>query len=163
MKPIETFYKGFHFRSRLEARWAVFFDTMGFEWEYEPEGFSLEGDFDGDTLYYLPDFKLKEGRVEIYVEVKPNDDLEPDEVAKMFRFSREKTLIPVYGLPKPLFYEIWQGEDNYFGWDAIAFMYHKGEKGNFEGGMPEIEFGDDKLESACDAAKQARFEHGQKG
>ena len=28
-------------RSRLEARWAVFFDTAGIAWQYEPEGFDL--------------------------------------------------------------------------------------------------------------------------
>ena len=39
MKPIETVYKGFKFRSRLEARWAVFFDACGVRWEYEPEGY----------------------------------------------------------------------------------------------------------------------------
>ena len=27
IKPIETNYKGYRFRSRLEARWAVFFDA----------------------------------------------------------------------------------------------------------------------------------------
>ena len=32
-KAIETKYKGFRFRSRLEARWAVFFDALGIEWE----------------------------------------------------------------------------------------------------------------------------------
>lgn len=53
MKIIETEYKGYKFRSRLEARWAVFFDTCGVKWEYEPEGFDL-----GDGLYYLPDFLL---------------------------------------------------------------------------------------------------------
>ena len=26
IKAIETYYKGYRFRSRLEARWAVFFD-----------------------------------------------------------------------------------------------------------------------------------------
>ena len=28
LKPIDTEYKGYRFRSRLEARWAVFFDAM---------------------------------------------------------------------------------------------------------------------------------------
>ena len=36
IKPIETIYKGYRFRSRLEARWAVFFDALGIEYEYEP-------------------------------------------------------------------------------------------------------------------------------
>ncbi len=38
-KAIETLYKGYRFRSRLEARWAVFFDALGLKWEYEKEGF----------------------------------------------------------------------------------------------------------------------------
>ena len=53
LKPIETQYKGYRFRSRLEARWAVFFDALGLNWEYEVEGFDL-----GETGWYLPDFKI---------------------------------------------------------------------------------------------------------
>lgn len=45
--------KGYSFRSRVEARWAVFFDACGEDWEYEPKGYDL-----GDRLYYLPDFPL---------------------------------------------------------------------------------------------------------
>jgi hypothetical protein len=41
MKPISTSYKGYRFRSRLEARWAIFFEEMGAEWVYEKEGFDL--------------------------------------------------------------------------------------------------------------------------
>lgn len=52
MQAIETKYDGFHFRSRLEARWAVFFNTLGVQFEYEAEGFQ-----DGATRY-LPDFWL---------------------------------------------------------------------------------------------------------
>lgn len=62
---IETEYDGYRFRSRLEARWAVFFDAMGIRYEYEPEGFGFGG------TRYLPDFYLPEFGV--YVEIKPND------------------------------------------------------------------------------------------
>ena len=70
MKAIETYYKGYRFRSRLEARWAVFFDACGAGWEYEPEGFVLN-----DGTCYLPDFLLHSvgGRMrgaDLYVEVK---------------------------------------------------------------------------------------------
>jgi hypothetical protein len=54
MKAIETVYNGYRFRSRLEARWAVFFDTLGVKYEYEKEGYDLDG------LWYLPDFWLPE-------------------------------------------------------------------------------------------------------
>lgn len=52
IKAIETIYKGHRFRSRLEARWAVFFDSLNIPYEYEPEGLSING------VYYLPDFYL---------------------------------------------------------------------------------------------------------
>lgn len=41
IQAIQTWYAGCHFRSRLEARWAVFFDTLGIPWQYEPQGWSL--------------------------------------------------------------------------------------------------------------------------
>ena len=53
IKAIQTEYRGYLFRSRLEARWAVFFDACGVEYEYEPEGYDL-----GSGLMYLPDFLL---------------------------------------------------------------------------------------------------------
>ena len=69
IKPIPTEYKGYKFRSRLEARWAVFFDACCVDWEYEPEGFELT-----NGLHYLPDFLLHgcAGRSpsDLYVEVK---------------------------------------------------------------------------------------------
>lgn len=53
LKAIETRYAGYRFRSRTEARWAVFFDSLDIKWDYEPEGFELS-----DGTWYLPDFRL---------------------------------------------------------------------------------------------------------
>ena len=69
-KPIETHYNGYRFRSRLEARWAVFFDAAGIEYQYEPEGFERE--WEGEKIFYLPDFYLPEFKV--YAEVKGSDE-----------------------------------------------------------------------------------------
>lgn len=55
VQAIETVYKGYRFRSRLEARWAVYLDAMQIEWEYEKEGYTLP-----DGTRYLPDFWLPE-------------------------------------------------------------------------------------------------------
>ncbi len=89
IKPIETLYRGYRFRSRLEARWAVFFDTARIPWRYEEEGFDLskvelpndpEGEAPriipgepetvptGAPHWYLPDFYLP--RQECWLEVK---------------------------------------------------------------------------------------------
>lgn len=62
IKAIPTTYAGVNFRSRLEARWAAFFDLCGWDWDYEP--FDLAG--------WAPDFMLK-GKVKALVEVKPID------------------------------------------------------------------------------------------
>ncbi len=72
VQAIPTRYAGCHFRSRLEARWAVFFDTVGIPWEYEPQGQVCSkrlylGDGVG-TFPYLPDFWLPEHR--LWAEVK---------------------------------------------------------------------------------------------
>lgn len=53
MKVIETKFAGCHFRSRQEARWAVFFQELDIPWHYEAEGYELP-----NTGRYLPDFWL---------------------------------------------------------------------------------------------------------
>lgn len=77
MEAIQTWYKGIKFRSRLEARWAVLFDTIGAEWEYEPEGFKSS-----DGTYYLPDFILHNVCYEL-------TDLERDDVTRYMRIQKE--------------------------------------------------------------------------
>ena len=47
---LPTCYDGIVFRSRTEARWAVFFNALGISFQYEKEGFQLE------SGAYLPDF-----------------------------------------------------------------------------------------------------------
>lgn len=58
---IPTLYRGTQFRSRLEAKWAAFFDVLEWGWQYEP--IDLNG--------YIPDFVLEFRRAPLLVEVKP--------------------------------------------------------------------------------------------
>src|SRR5215471_5821260 len=71
IKAIETKYGGYRFRSRLEARWAVFLDNEGIEWNYEPQG--IEVDSPRGRIRYLPDFWLGTGQ---WAEVKGFLDLD---------------------------------------------------------------------------------------
>ena len=156
MKAIETIYNGYRFRSRLEARWAVFFDAMGLEYEYEPEGFELDGD-----LRYLPDFKLRYGP---YVEVKPGNGYIPtwDELLKVMVFSGYHPLIVVNGLPEPRGYAVLAQEHmGVYYHQAILFYFHKGIIGDWFFCYPGEEYDIPELVAACCAAKQARFEHGE--
>jgi hypothetical protein len=62
LTPIETKYKGILFRSRLEARWALFFDKIRVPYQYEAEGYDLNGD------WYLPDFWIPQQ--DYFIEIK---------------------------------------------------------------------------------------------
>ena len=68
IKSKPTVYNGTKFRSRLEARWACFFDLLGWKWQYEP--FDLQG--------WTPDFIIygKDSRF-LLLEIKPfiNDEV----------------------------------------------------------------------------------------
>jgi len=87
VKPIETRAYGHRFRSRLEARWAVFFTQLGLKWQYEAEGFELP-----DGSCYLPDFLVNtpQGK-DLWIEVKP-DSVETDD--KFSKFSAALTSGP---------------------------------------------------------------------
>ena len=87
-QPIQTTYKGYRFRSRLEARWAVFFETCSLPWVYEKEGYNLE------SGPYLPDFWLPS--LKLWAEIKPegtisenNHPKEASELIKVFELAEE--------------------------------------------------------------------------
>lgn len=68
MKAVETHYAGCRFRSRLEARWAVLFDELGIDWQYEPQGYHVGARLGLTPKPYLPDFHLPNER--LWVEIK---------------------------------------------------------------------------------------------
>lgn len=105
IKAIETEYNGYRFRSRLEARWAVFFDEAKIRYEYEPEGYDLDG------VYYLPDFYLPE--FELFVEIKPfdpnivtyvGDGNKWEKTCERFRDHTDRAILLCYGDPAA---ELW--------------------------------------------------------
>lgn len=144
LKAIETRYKGHRFRSRLEARWAVFFDTLGVSWEYEKEGYDL-----GKIGWYLPDFWIRNWNC--YVEIKPDtlgdNILHDDHWPLMYAFSEHFPMfIIIVGVPgNARFYRCAHGR--LIGTDAqFPFTQLYGAR---------------KVEQAILAARSARFEHGE--
>lgn len=92
-KAIQTVYNNYKFRSRLEARWAVFFDKLGINYEYESEGYELS-----DGTRYLPDFYLPEEHV--FIEIK--GEYPTEEYKKMLGVFAESTgdaLLLISGSP----------------------------------------------------------------
>ena len=83
MKPIQTSYRGTLFRSRLEARWAAFFDLLEWRWIYEPD----------DLGQWAPDFALIGLTRPIYVEVKPISAPDEETIIKMLTSPGEHLLV----------------------------------------------------------------------
>jgi hypothetical protein len=139
LKPIETRYNGYRFRSRIEARWAVFFDTLGIEYRYEPEGFNL-----GNGVFYLPDFWLPE--LELWVEIKgASPSHEEIEKAALLAQQGDSPVI--------IFWSNFDAETEH---DSL--VYWKDGNGVFHSASG-YHFDFDGVEEACLAARQARFEH----
>jgi hypothetical protein len=71
IKAIDTRYNGHLFRSRLEARWAVFLDAVHCPFWYESDRFDL------GTSTYLPDFRIIDEYPDSswWLEIKPTDPL----------------------------------------------------------------------------------------
>ena len=181
MKPIKTSYRGFKFRSRLEARWGIFFDKLGLRWEYEPQGYVLPGD-----IPYLPDFKLiLPGDEIVYCEVNNGeaDDFDPQETRKLRLFSNEigckvilLTSVPEYraynqvapGLPSNSFQTVFfRDYEPYIG--VVDEYWSQVLKLNSRTGRLEFDLDDRAVRKAfgrgfveaVGAAKAATFEHGE--
>lgn len=98
-KAIQTEWNGRLFRSRLEARWAVYFESLGRPWVYEPEGYDLP------SGRYLPDFWLPTNESEhpvagYFCEIKPEEPSEREKALAMelFMATSHRVLI-VCGQP----------------------------------------------------------------
>jgi hypothetical protein len=192
MKAIQTEYNEYLFRSRLEARWAIFFDACGIEWEYEPEGLILS-----DGTYYLPDFYLLDFNCYFEVKRKSMKEDAEEEIRKISngRDTDEWAGIVCFGDPMDDDLRIFcqetddSGGGGYedtltIGLDPITgvpclFAYGDRRKRNFYtsfgkdakiiplqtneyGKYTYDDFVDKHILRARKLARQARFEHGEK-
>lgn len=112
---IPTTYNGSRFRSRLEAKWAAFFDLAGWRWTYEPF----------DATGYIPDF-LIHGPASLLIEVGPCEFLSEfsEKAAKpLAAFGRERTTL-ILGLD-PLILD----ETNHDTMPRAGYLTNDGEDG----------------------------------
>ena len=164
IKAIETAYKGYRFRSRLEARWAVFFDALGLEWQYEPEGFEFEG-----GVRYLPDFYLPKFDSGVYVEVKPEGG--DDTKSRLLAKATGRPVMLAFGDPDTRSFACWNFGPSWGSNElaSVAFLdkYLVGRNAHEHRlyWAPESDRYDEEdfVRSAVHAARSARFEHGESG
>ena len=173
MKALETSYNGYRFRSRLEARWAVFFDAMQWSYAYEHEGFVL-----ADGTRYLPDFWLS--ALQTWVEIKPVEPSQ-DERAKAYDFAIAGVSYYVFFGPPWAFgcfwvdeIQEWQFEEAYFArcrrCASGIYVADDAQGSGFLFVPCESQCSCERypvraadIEQAALKAKGARFEHGESG
>lgn len=95
IEAIETRYKGYRFRSRTEARWAVFLDALKVPYAYEKEGLVTAAG------PYLPDFTLypDDERRECLLEIKPSGHTEIDQRWKEIALEGNRSIYVGRGAP----------------------------------------------------------------
>jgi len=126
LSAIPTTYKGWKFRSRSEARWAVLFSELGIDFEYEPQGFRIRNG--NRKHYYLPDFiigkasTLKTKNCNVWLEVKGRMKKKDIPKIRALACQSEYPVVVVEGIPsnynsqiflsdgsniKPVFLGVW--------------------------------------------------------
>ena len=75
IQAIPTKYDGIEYRSRTEARWAVFFRYLNIDFEYEKEGYQTS------KGWYVPDFWLPEENC--WIEIKGAVDGHREHMSKL--------------------------------------------------------------------------------
>ena len=188
IKPIETIYNGYRFRSRLEARWAVFFDAMRIRYEYEYEGYEIK--FDDTTLRYLPDFWLPEFNLHAEVKgVQTRGEIPVDDAERMswmidFDGPCANGIILLGNIPDPenvftMTWAVWRwmGEGLAYGFidhdvpiiECFMAMDYQSAPHSFPANddivvtstMSVEDHIDERLIRALTKARQARFEYGE--
>ena len=179
IKAIETVYKGCRFRSRLEARWAVFFDCLGMEWRYEAEGYQLK------NRWWLPDFWLP--KLKVLVEIKATEEetgIVFGEIFSNYWGEDYANSWSLPGIPVVIWGDIPIPEDlptNHIAvpWDewyefciceycgAVGLEFES-RSGRIKCGCPDpgdgrSNAGDPRISAAYRAARSARFERGESG
>lgn len=188
IKAIDTKYKGYKFRSRLEARVAVFLDALDSSWEYEPEGYALP--VNGN---YLPDFlvySFPKATQPFWLEVKAKEPSK-QEVHKLRELCVETEIPGMFFIgsrgsarsPINTFSDIAQHCVEYAGYHVDAFGYPQAALDTYidDNSRPENFwdiYGDQihdfwsmyfniqdcrYLQKAAEAALSARFEFGESG
>lgn len=72
IRSTKTFYDAYVFRSRLEARWAVYFNVLGVRYNYEPFSFDDLPSI-APRRKYTPDFGIEDeySKTKFWLEIKP--------------------------------------------------------------------------------------------
>ena len=143
ISPIQTFFDGYRFRSRTEARFAVMWRALGWAYQYEKDGFALE------QGAYLPDFYLNDRAVFFEIKGLMPSDREIGFCASLAD-EHDATVFLAVGQPAH---------------DAAVYRFEPRENdctiATLEIELKRLGAAPDEINRAVMCARSARFEHGQ--
>src|SRR5262245_12625386 len=143
IRPIQTFFDGYRFRSRTEARFAVMWRALGWPYQFEMQGFALEhGPF-------LPDFYLDDCRVFFEVKGTMPSDYHIGLCANLAD-EHDCTVFLAVGQPEH---------------DAAVYRFPPHENcliSTLRTELGSLGASPDEIDREILCARSARFEHGQK-
>jgi hypothetical protein len=115
-----TIWKDIQFRSRLEARWAIFFDELGVEWDYEPETFVTK------YGYYMPDFFLPSINKWFIVKGTKLGDDEAKKVLDLCGLTKAKAIIANGSIPEK--FDYFDNETHCTNFDLLTVWEYENEE-----------------------------------
>lgn len=102
---VDTIFDGHKFRSRLEARWAVFFKALGVKYEYEKETYSVPAGA------FLPTFWLSVE--DCFVQIGSTDESHTGQACAELAHLTRRDVLFVVGQPWPNEYNVEQFGPNH--------------------------------------------------
>lgn len=164
MRPIETRYAGCRFRSRLEARWAVFFDQLGIEWQYEPQGFETP------RGRYLPDFFIPIAGYRgdwpgAWIEIRPTPPSESQDWDREIDFAemmRHRYYVLAGNIPQSVPWVLSWWPASTAGHAQIPAWVREAGEWDDDLGALSLPCSLENLRAALTRARSARFEHGER-
>lgn len=159
ISSLPSTYRGVIFRSRMEARWAAYFDILGICWIYEPDGICLP------SGNYCPDFRISiypmDQTAWRYAEIKPTSEAADFIAVKLRDLSSmiDEEVFCLIGNPQEMrqhrsvehFYEKYA--EGAFSWRA--FVHKRWGTLDFCG-----DYEDERDKKCFDLLNRMRFENG---
>lgn len=96
--PKPTWFNNYYFRSKLEAKWAVFFTHLKIKWIYEPEAFVCDDGSQYTPDFFLPDVYLRDIKG-VYLEIKAAHNIDEAYNNRITSSMNGGNLVIFYGDP----------------------------------------------------------------
>lgn len=144
-EALPTWHNGCLFRSRIEARWAMFFDHQQVDYHYEEQGYRI------GPIFYLPDFHLPDLAIHLEVKGPSGADLSKPQAFAEAVWPESAVYTAVGGIPsyRQLAWRGWWDPDRQTGVRPLAPAFA------WEMWFPARAAA---VQEACDAARSARFD-----